>query len=122
MGHAPAPLSRRSFVRNAGMGVAAMATTPAWARVLGANDRINVAVIGLGLRGNDLLNLLLEHLKNKPDIEIVALCDLYQKRLNTAAHKVPEAKTYTHHQDVLQRANGRLLTMLQKIIRLELLS
>ena len=97
------PVSRRSFVRNAGLGVAALTAAPAWARVLGANDRTNVAVIGLGLRGTDLLNLLLEHRKNSPDIEVVALCDLYQKRLTNASKKVPGAKTYNHHQDVLQR-------------------
>jgi predicted dehydrogenase len=99
------PLSRRSFVRNAGLGVAALTAAPAWARVLGANDRTNVAVIGLGLRGTDLLNLILEHRKNRPDIEVVALCDLYQKRLTIASQKVPGAKTYTHHQDVLQRSD-----------------
>ena len=97
------PVSRRSFVRNAGLGVAVLTAAPAWARVLGANDRTNVAVIGLGLRGTDLLNLLLEHRKNSPDIEVVALCDLYQKRLTNASKKVPGAKTYNHHQDVLQR-------------------
>jgi predicted dehydrogenase len=99
-----APITRRSFVRYAGYNAAAAAAfRPAWARVIGANDRINVAIIGLGLRGNDHLGLLLQHLQNKSDIEIVSLCDVYQKRLNMAARMVPAAKTYTHHEDVLQR-------------------
>lgn len=100
--HILAPVTRRSFLKTASYGAAAVAVAPAWARVVGANDRINVAIIGLGLRGSDHLNLLLEHRKNKLDIEIVALCDVYQKRLNTAAKLVPGAKTYTRHEEVLQ--------------------
>jgi predicted dehydrogenase len=57
------------------------------------------------LRGSDHLNLLLEHRKNKQDIEVVALCDVYQKRLNIASKLFPSAKTYTNHQDVLQRSD-----------------
>ena len=99
----PSVVTRRNFLKAAGYGAAAVAATPAWARVIGANDRINVAIIGLGLRGSDHLNLLLEHRKHKQDIEIVALCDVYQKRLNVASKLVPGAKTYTHHEGVLQR-------------------
>ena len=97
--------SRRSFLKNTGIAVAALAARPAWPKVIGANDRINVAVIGLGARGSEHLNLLLEHRANKPDIEIVALCDVYQKRLSMASKKAPGAKTYVHHQEVLQRSD-----------------
>ncbi len=98
-------ISRRNFVKYAGYGAAIAAARPAWARVIGANDRINVAVIGLGLRGNDHMQLLLEHRKHKQDIEVVALCDVYQRRLSKASALFPEAKTYTRHEDVLQRAD-----------------
>jgi predicted dehydrogenase len=64
-----------------------------------------VAVIGLGGRGSILLDLILEHRTNKADVEVVALCDVYQRRLNAASKKVPGAKTYTHHQDLLQRSD-----------------
>jgi predicted dehydrogenase len=99
------PVSRRGFLKAAGIGVASMAAMPAWARVIGANDRLNVAVIGLGGRGSILLDLILEHRTNKADVEVVALCDVYQRRLNAASKKVPGAKTYTHHQDLLQRSD-----------------
>jgi predicted dehydrogenase len=98
-------VSRRSFLKAAGIGAASMAATPAWARVIGANNRLNVAVIGLGGRGSILLDLILEHRTNKADVEVVALCDVYQKRLNAASQKVPGAKTYTRHQDLLQRSD-----------------
>jgi len=100
----PAPMTRRSFVKYASYSAAAAAAVrPAWARVIGANDRINVALIGLGGRGGDHLDMLLQHRGIKPDIEIVALCDVYQKRLSAAARMVSGAKTYTHHEDLLQR-------------------
>ncbi len=97
--------SRRSFLQSTSLVTAALAARPAWSRVVGANDRINVGVIGLGARGSDHLSLLLEHRQNKPDIEIVALCDVYQKRLSMASTRAPGAKTHVHHQDVLQRSD-----------------
>jgi predicted dehydrogenase len=98
-------VSRRSFLKTTGVGGAVLAAAPAWGHVLGANDRINVALIGVGDRGSDHLELLLKHRQMKPDIEIVALCDVYQKRLSLAASKAPGAKTYVHHQEVLQRSD-----------------
>jgi predicted dehydrogenase len=96
-------LSRRGFLKTTAVGGAALTAAPARGIPIGANDRINVACIGLGARGSDHLNLLLQHRANKPDIEIVALCDVYQKRLSMASRKAPGAKTYLHHQEVLQR-------------------
>src|SRR6202789_1326338 len=97
-------ISRRSFLKTATAG-APMLAMPAWARVLGANDRVNVGMIGIGARGTDLLSLVLQQKQIKGDVEVVALCDVYQKRLNIAARKVPGAKTYTHHQEVLARGD-----------------
>jgi predicted dehydrogenase len=98
-------LTRRRFLRNTGLMTAALASQPAWSKIIGANDRINVAVIGLGARGSEHLGLLLQHRANKPDIEIVALCDVYQKRLSMASQRAPGAKTYVHHQEVLARSD-----------------
>jgi predicted dehydrogenase len=98
-------VTRRNFLKTTALGGATFAAAPAWGRILGANDRINVALIGVGCRGNDHLELLLQHRQNKPDIEIVAICDTYQKRLNIALRKAPGAKTYVHHQEVLQRTD-----------------
>jgi predicted dehydrogenase len=92
-------------MRGATLGGVALATAPARGGMQGANDRINVGLIGIGSRGTDHLDLLLQHRENKPDIEIVALCDVYQKRLNRASRKAPGAKTYVHHQEVLQRSD-----------------
>jgi len=98
-------ISRRNFLKTAAGGGAVLVAGVPGRSVLGANDRINVALIGLGDRGSDHLALLLEHRKNKPDIEIVALCDVYQKRLNLALQKAQGARTYLHHQEVLERSD-----------------
>ncbi len=74
-------------------------------RILGANDRINVGMIGLGGRGSWLLELVQKRQAAKQDVQIVALAEVYQKRLNKAGSKVDGAKTYTHHQELLARSD-----------------
>jgi predicted dehydrogenase len=97
--------SRRYFLKQAGLGGALITTAAGQARVLGANDRINVAFIGTGGRGNWLMDLVLKHRQAKPDVEIVAVCDVYQKRLSAASQKAGGAKMYVHHEKLLQRSD-----------------
>ena len=55
-------------------------------RKLGPNDRINVGVIGCGGMGNAHINTLLT-LKKEGLIEVVAVCDVFSKRLDAAAKR-----------------------------------
>jgi len=57
------------------------------ARVLGANDRIRVGLIGAGDRGTELVH----HLRACGNAEITAVADIYAKRRDTAAALLPEA-------------------------------
>src|SRR5215467_7930691 len=69
-------ISRRTFFQGAALAFSAT-------RVIGANDRINVGLIGIGGRGTD-------HLKSYvkiPDARIAALCDV-----NQAARERAQAK------------------------------
>jgi predicted dehydrogenase len=66
------------------------AATAAWIgtamggrRVLGASDRVRMGFIGLGNRGDEVLDAFLAH----SDVEVVALCDLYQPYIDFAAKK-----------------------------------
>lgn len=63
---------------------------------------IKSCVVGLGSRGFGLLNGVL--LKN-PDVEIVALCDLYEDRIERAIEKVKEygmeAKGFSDYKEAL---------------------
>jgi predicted dehydrogenase len=63
--------SRRDFVRTTAAAGAAVAVSPRG--VLGANDRIRVALIGAGGRGMQLWT----HILKQPDLEPVAVCDVY---------------------------------------------
>ncbi len=74
-------LSRRDFGKSVAVaGVAALSGT----RILSANDRIRLGFIGLGNRGDQVLDAFLEH----HDTEIVAICDLHQPYLDFAAKKI----------------------------------
>jgi len=75
-------LTRRQFART--MAAAGAATALSRMRVLGANDRIRLGFIGLGNRGDQVLDGFLAH----KDAEVVAICDLWQPYLDFAAKKI----------------------------------
>jgi predicted dehydrogenase len=76
---------------------AALRPNPASAQVLGANDRVRVAVIGTGRQG---LGVLRGH-QALPDVEIAALCDVYAPNLAKAAEAAPKAVTRSDFRHVL---------------------
>ena len=73
-------LTRRAFNRTVGAG---LATALVAGRVVGANDRVRLGFIGLGNRGDQLLDAFLTH----KDAEVAAICDLHQPYLDFAAEK-----------------------------------
>ncbi|MBL8213078.1 MAG: Gfo/Idh/MocA family oxidoreductase [Bryobacterales bacterium] len=78
--------TRRSMLQTLG-GAAAIATQ---ARpILGANDRVNLAIVGLGGRGTDHLN---EY--NKLDCRVAAVCDVNQAAQERAQTLVERAKGF----------------------------
>ncbi|HET6573859.1 MAG TPA: Gfo/Idh/MocA family oxidoreductase [Fimbriiglobus sp.] len=70
--------TRRTFAKT----VAALSAA-SYARALGANDRIRVGFIGVGNRGDQLLDAFLPH----ADCQVVALCDVYEPYLPAANKK-----------------------------------
>jgi predicted dehydrogenase len=75
-------MSRRTFNKTLALtgAVSALSAT----RVLGANERIRLGFIGLGNRGDQVLDAFLA----QGDAEVVALCDIYDPYLEFAAGKV----------------------------------
>ena len=57
--HMSSSLPRRNFLRGAAQGMAAISAA-SYSRVLGANDRITLGVIGPGDRGQHVMSLFLE--------------------------------------------------------------
>ncbi|HET8547520.1 MAG TPA: Gfo/Idh/MocA family oxidoreductase [Bryobacteraceae bacterium] len=79
--------NRRAFLRAAGSAAIATAAAP----ILGANDRVNVAIIGLGGRGRDHVREYLE----VANCRIAALCDVNQAALERAQAMVRKSRDYT---------------------------
>lgn len=102
--------TRRQFVRTAGAAAALGATgtylaghsRPAAARVLGANDRVNLGVIGCGWRGGQHMKELVRRQEKKGDIQLVAVSDLYVRRLREA-EELTKAKGYRDYNELLAR-------------------
>src|SRR5713101_6207260 len=77
-------MNRRTFNRAAlatGTLTALQATNLS---ALGSNERVRLGFIGVGNRGDQLLDAFLVH----KDAEIVALCDVYEPYLEGALKKV----------------------------------
>ena len=66
-------ITRRSFTQSAIATTAALSTALSASRVIGANDRVRVGFIGLGNRGDQVLDAFLQH----KDCEIAAICETH---------------------------------------------
>jgi predicted dehydrogenase len=84
-------IQRRQFLMGGAVGAAlatpAFAARPAskaasMARVIGANDRINVGVIGTGGRGSHVGRQFAKAGKEGANCQVLAVCDVYQKRVS----------------------------------------
>jgi predicted dehydrogenase len=99
-------LPRREFLTTAGVGLAAMALTGTRGEATSANDKINVGLVGCGVRGNYILSEALAAAQG--GIQVVGLCDVWsQARENLAASlatKLPgqKPKLFARYQDLLQ--------------------
>lgn len=80
--------SRRSWIKNtAAAGAALMASSRARAATAGANSDLRVAVIGLRLRGTQLIDELLK----APGTRVVSICDVDRDVLAAAGQKLSAA-------------------------------
>ncbi|HEY3939004.1 MAG TPA: Gfo/Idh/MocA family oxidoreductase [Bryobacteraceae bacterium] len=102
---------RRDFLRrtgglSAGVALAAGAFAKANnkmnpARVIGANDRINIGLIGCGGRGSSDAATFTKYAKNNNNAcQIAAVCDPYEKRKRIQAERY-NAKGFTDYRELL---------------------
>lgn len=106
--HAALSVTRRQFVKRCSAATAVMGfpmVVPA--TVFGANDKIRVAVIGLGGRG---AKSHVTGLGNQNGVEVVAICDPDRERLNSAAANIRQwydrdVDTYIDMRDIMKRAD-----------------
>src|SRR4029077_9296473 len=88
-------MTRRDLITTAG---AAAITAASQSRVLGANDRMSVALIGCGARGN----LLLPHFQKLSKAPLTAVCDVYRTRAENCQALSPGAKLFGDHRKLLE--------------------
>src|SRR6266403_5323346 len=72
--------SRRSFLKIAGAGVVLNSTVASYARILGANDRVRVGVIGFSERFRDALLPAFQQHAAALNFEFRALSDIWKLR------------------------------------------
>lgn len=88
--------TRRAFIKHTAAGMAAFLAYPT-ARVLGANERVRLAIIGIGSRGQELLQQTLA----LPNAQVVAVADVYTRRLDEARKIVPGLQTFGDYRRAL---------------------
>ncbi|MGQ9731896.1 MAG: Gfo/Idh/MocA family oxidoreductase [Candidatus Zipacnadales bacterium] len=99
-------VSRRSFVKASAAG--AVATSLGWwsgatGQVSGANNRINMAVIGTGGMGTGHVHELTRLGNEEPhNCKLIAVCDVYDNRANYAA-SVCGGEAYRNYRKLLER-------------------
>ena len=81
-------MSRRDFMKKSAMAAAPIALAglgmPLAKPAFGAKEKIRMGFIGIGNRGSQLLKLFMSN----PDVEVVALCDIYEPYLLRDLSKV----------------------------------
>jgi predicted dehydrogenase len=79
---------RRDFLKQTAAAAGIVLGAPAFLRARGANERLNIAIIGSGRRGA-------ANLKGVESENIVALCDVFRPSIDKAAKKHPKARQLT---------------------------
>ena len=109
-------ITRRDFLKTTGAGAAAAAGAGLVAkpvsgaapavnrRILGANDRINAAVVGVKGMGGGHLKHILEYMPDE-NVTLAAICDVWEKaRLRAKDQcKLPEASVYSDYRRLLDQ-------------------
>ena len=98
----PGEVSRRTFLESS---AAAALAAPFAAKAAGANDKIAVGMIGVGIRGSQLLERL--YARNRETATVTAICDAYTGNLSKASARVETLgantpKHYADYRDLLQ--------------------
>jgi hypothetical protein len=98
-------VSRRRFLTRTTLGTAGflILRRPDSVRGAAANEKLNLALIGVGGRGSWFLGTM-------PGLNtrFTALCDVHADRLASAAQDFPEARTYTDFRQMLEEQQDSL--------------
>jgi predicted dehydrogenase len=92
-------LERRDFLKQAGAASVAL-TAASYDKVLGANDRVRLGIVGPGARGQELMK---DFLGANANAEFVGCADVYKARFDQAAKIAPGIKPFGDHRKLLEQ-------------------
>ncbi len=90
--------SRREFIKKSALGAAGLTiagmgmSSKSYAGIMGANDRLNVAIIGLGRRLGAYIPPIAD---TKSNVRLLYLCDVMQSQMDNANKRFSEAIDYS---------------------------
>src|SRR5437764_14111031 len=96
--------NRRDFLRTVSRIASATSVGIAagsYSRILGANETVNLGVIGLGDRGTHDMELFVRN----PGVQVRAVCDVFGQKVDAAKQKVPNAETFSDYRKLLESKN-----------------
>jgi len=96
-------LSRRNFIGTTSLGVAGLmlgsSTRKAFGAIRGANETLNVGLIGPGSQGTSLLRNLI----TVPNVKVTAICEIFEPNLKKAVELAGgQPKTYNDYRKLLE--------------------
>ncbi len=94
----PRKISRRKLLKSATGSVAAL-TAASYSKVLGAADKLRMALIGCGSRGQHVLSIF----QMNESVEVVGLCDVFEDQVKSAKEKAAQAQEHRDHRQVVDR-------------------
>lgn len=92
--------TRRAFLGRSALGLCALSAA-SYSRVLGANEKLRLAAVGVGGKGWDDLN----QIAASPHVMVTAICDVDESEpfLGRAATRYPKAARFTDWRKLLDR-------------------
>jgi len=106
-------VTRRAFLQTGAVATASAAVLPisalSYSRVAGANERIALGHIGVGVRGSELQGMAAQ-LKDSKNVEMTAVCDLWAVNREKAVvtntkHYGRAPRAYQHAEEMLAAGN-----------------
>lgn len=85
-------ITRRDVLKTAAL------SALSYSRVMGANDKIGLGLIGAGGRGQSVMGKF----QLNSEVEVRAVCDVYGARIDEVLGKAPGAKSFYQHEKLLE--------------------
>ncbi len=90
-------MNRRDLLRRSSQAALAW-TASSYAKILGANDKINLGLIGAGGRGRSVMGTFIK----SNQVNVTAVCDVFSERIDQAQTAAPGAKGFGDHRKLLE--------------------